>query len=158
MHPLLLPLGVAALLSLPLASLAQSPTNIAPLHVNAEQPVDTTGVVTRAMAIDLALRSNSEIAMAVHEVEASEGALRQAGIIRNPELTASIEDTRRDTRTTTIQLNQPLELGGKRSARIAAADRAHDLAITEWEAKRAEIRALVTSAFYDVLAPRKGCA
>lgn len=156
MHPLLLPLGVAAFLSLPLASLAQSPNNVAPLHVNAEQPVDTTGVVTRAMAIDLALRSNSEIAMAVHEVEASEGALRQAGVIPNPVLSTQVEDTRyRDTRTTTVQINQPLELGGKRSARIAAADRAHDLAIAEWEAKRADIRATVTAAFYDVLSAQE---
>lgn len=156
MGPLFLPLGVAALLSLPLASLAQSPNNVAPLHVNAEQPVDTTGVVTRAMAIDLAMRSNSEIAMAVHEVEASEGALRQAGIIPNPVLSTQVEDTRyRDTRTTTVQINQPVELGGKRSARIAAADRAHDLAIAEWEAKRADIRATVTAAFYDVLSAQE---
>lgn len=156
MHPLLLPLGVAALLSLPLASLAQSSNNVAPLHVNAEQPVDTTGVVTRAMAIDLAMRTNSEIAMAVHEVEASEGALRQAGVIPNPVLSTQVEDTRyRDTRTTTVQISQPLELGGKRSARIAAADRAHDLAIAEWEAKRADIRATVTAAFYDVLSAQE---
>ncbi|MAZ10951.1 MAG: cobalt-zinc-cadmium resistance protein [Sutterellaceae bacterium] len=156
MHPLLLPLGVAALLSLPLASLAQSPNNIAPLHVNADQPVDTTGVVTRAMAIDLAMRTNSEIAMAVHEVEASEGALRQAGVIPNPVLSTQVEDTRyRDTRTTTVQINQQLELGGKRSARIAAADRAHDLAIAEWEAKRTDIRATVTAAFYDVLSAQE---
>lgn len=155
MGSLLLPLGIAALLSLPLASLAQSSNGIAPLHVNAERPVDSTGVVTRAMAIDLAMDANAEISVAEHEIEASDGAIRQAGVIRNPELTTSIEDTRRETRTTTIQLNQPLELGGKRRARITAADRARDLAVVELEAKRADIRATVSAAFYDVLSAQE---
>lgn len=152
MHPLLLPLGVAALLSLPMASLAQSPLGDVSPHARAERPVDAKGALTRAQAVDLAMQSSPEIAVAAREVEASGGALRQAGIIPNPELAASVEDTRyRETRTTSVQINQPLELGGKRTARVTAAERGRDLAIAELDAKRAEIRASVTSAFYDVL-------
>ncbi|MDQ9172297.1 TolC family protein [Oxalobacteraceae bacterium R-40] len=156
MVQLLLPLGMAVLLSMPLVVHAQPFAKAGNTHPNPERPINAAGVVTRAMAVELALQANPEIAVAIHEIEAAEGAIRQAGVIRNPELVTSVEDTRyRETRTTTVQINQPLELGGKRSARIAAADRAHDLAIAELDAKRADIRATVTAAFYDVLSAQE---
>jgi cobalt-zinc-cadmium efflux system outer membrane protein len=66
-------------------------------------------------------------------------------------LATLVEDTRSATRTTTLQLNQPVELGGKRAARIDAAERGRDAARAELNAKRAEIRAAVTAAFFDTL-------
>jgi cobalt-zinc-cadmium efflux system outer membrane protein len=44
-----------------------------------------------------------------------------------------------------------LELGGKRLARIEAAERAYDIALAELNLKRVEIRSTVITAFYDVL-------
>lgn len=156
MVQLLLPLGMAALLSMPLVVHGQAPNEVVRTDAGVERPVDAAGVVTRAMALDLAMQANPEIAVAMREIEASEGALRQAGIIPNPVLSAQVEDTRyRDTRTTTVQISQPLELGGKRSARIAAAERARDLAMAELNAKRAEIRATVDAAFYSVLSAQE---
>ncbi|MFX5718278.1 TolC family protein, partial [Acinetobacter baumannii] len=75
----------------------------------------------------------------------------QAGARPNPEFSALLEDTRKSTRTTTYLINQPIELGGKRSARIEAAQRARDMALLGYSAKRTEIRAGVVAAYYDVM-------
>jgi len=57
------------------------------------------------------------------------------------------EDTRRNSRTTTVMLSQPIELGGKRGARIEVASRAQDAAGIELERKRNALRADVIQAF-----------
>jgi cobalt-zinc-cadmium efflux system outer membrane protein len=57
------------------------------------------------------------------------------------------EDTRRNSRTTTVMLSQPIELGGKRGARIDVASRAQDAAGIELERKRNALRADVIQAF-----------
>ncbi len=107
--------------------------------------------LTLSAALERAFTSNPEIAVAAREVEAIDGVVRQAGIIPNPELVTLVEDRHTATRTTTIQINQPIELGGKRSARIDAAQRSRAAALAELAAKRAEVRAAVITAFYDVL-------
>ena len=136
MQKLFLPLCLTALLTVP--AIAQVPTQ-------------QGKVLTLPIALDLAMKANPEIAVAIREVEANDGVVRQAGIIPNPDIAALVEDTNRATRTTTLQLNQPIELGGKRSARIQAAERSRDAAATELAAKRADVRAEVIAAFYDVL-------
>ena len=80
-----------------------------------------------------------------------EGARVQAGVFQNPTLSVEVEDVRRDTRTTTVLLSQPFELGGKRGARIEAAERAIDVARAQLETKYADIRANVTAAFFATL-------
>ena len=57
----------------------------------------------------------------------------QAGVLPNPSLGVQMQDTRRDTRETTVQLSQPFELGGKRAARVQAAERGRDAAGAELE-------------------------
>jgi cobalt-zinc-cadmium efflux system outer membrane protein len=109
---------------------------------------DVTGPMTLSRAVDLALQNNPEIAAAMHAVDASKGARTQAGVIPNPEFSYLIEDLRKETRTTTIQISQPIELGGKRSARILAAERGADLTYAFLRAKRLEIRNQVVAAFY----------
>jgi cobalt-zinc-cadmium efflux system outer membrane protein len=49
----------------------------------------------------------------------------------NPELAYSLEDQRTETRTQSVQINLPVEMGGKRAARIAAAERGRDIAVEE---------------------------
>ncbi len=115
----------------------------------AKEPV---GTLTLSAAIDLALTSNPELSAATNELRAVEGAVIQAGILPNPEVSTSVEDTQnKATRTTTIQLSQRIELGGKRSARIASAERGRDVAAADLAAKRLDIRATVIGAFFDVL-------
>ena len=72
-------------------------------------------------ALAAAFAQNPELAAAGREIGIADGERRQAGLLPNPELAWEVEDTRRDTSTTTITLSQPLELGGKRGARIAVA-------------------------------------
>jgi cobalt-zinc-cadmium efflux system outer membrane protein len=66
-----------------------------------------------------------------------------------------VEDLRRDNRTTTLQLSQPIELGGKRAARVAAAERARDQAASALLARHSELRASAITLFFDVLAAQE---
>jgi len=106
-------------------------------------------------AIDLALTHNPDLAAAALEVGANEGIRQQAGAYPNPEIAYLQEDTRRATRTTTLQLNQPIELGGKRGARVAAAERGFAIATEDLAARRLALRAAVTTGYFDTLAAQE---
>ncbi|MBN8747651.1 Cobalt-zinc-cadmium resistance protein CzcC [Xylophilus ampelinus] len=107
--------------------------------------------LTLTAAIVQAQDANPLLAAARDEVSAAEGARIQAGALPNPTLDAQVEDTRRETRQTTITLAQPIELGGKRAARVEAADRAVDIAKTQLDARRIDVQAGVTAAFFAAL-------
>ena len=102
-------------------------------------------------ALNLALNANPEIAVAMREREAIEGLKIQAATRPNPSLSTSIQDTRNAYRQTFLQLNQEIELGDKRQARMDAADIFYSKAQAELESKKAEIHANVIAAFYAVL-------
>ena len=107
--------------------------------------------LTLANAVQLALAQHPELAAARREVDATLGALDQAGVYQNPALSVELEDLRQGRRTTTVMLSQPLELGGKRAARVAAAERAADVARAQLQARQSDLRAGVTAAFFDAL-------
>lgn len=147
MHPFVLPL-----------LLAVACTGVA--HAQAPAPAFGAEAVARgslshAAALELVLRRNPELSAAGREIGAQDGAVAQAGARPNPELSALVEDTRSDTRTTTIQLSQPIELGGKRAARVAAAQRGRDVALAELAARRGELRAATYEAFHELLAAQE---
>ncbi len=112
---------------------------------------EPAGPLTLDAALALAAASNFTLSAAGKEVDATEGAIMQARTIPNPELATSVEDTRKATRSTTGQVNIPIELGGKRSARITAAERGRDVAQAELSAIRADLRATVIASFFAVL-------
>lgn len=134
MREALLPPLLAALITPCLAQIAPA---------QAPQPA----ALTLQQALDQALARHPELAAAQSELQAAEAARLQAGARPNPVLEAELEDTRRETRSTTILLTQPIELGGKRSARLDAADRAQDIARSQLAARRSQLRAEVTAAF-----------
>ena len=139
-----LPLGLAAILLSPsFFSSAQA------------QPAP---VLTLEQAQELAAFKSFAVSAAQREVDANDGAVRQAGAWRNPELNASVEDTQRATRTTTATLDFPIELGGKRAARVTAADRTRELARTQLSNVRAGLRADVVRAFFGVLVAQERVA
>lgn len=111
----------------------------------------TSRGLSLADALRLAAESNPELSSARREVEAAEAARIQAGVFQNPSLNVEAEDQRRDTRTTTVLLSQPFELGGKRGARMEAADRAVDVARVQLEGREADVRANVAAAFFATL-------
>ncbi len=111
-----------------------------------------TGPLSLEAALDLALTANPELSAATNELRAVEGAVIQAGLRPNPDISTSVEDTQnRATRSTTVQLGQRLELGGKRAARVAIAERGREGADADLAARRLEVRAAVVGAFFDVL-------
>src|SRR5580765_871373 len=121
-----LPLGLAAIL-------------LSPFFFSSAQ-AQPTSVLTLEQAQALAASKSFAVTAAQREVDANDGAVRQAGAWRNPELNASVEDTQRVTRTTTATVDFPIELGGQRAARVSAADRARELAQAELSNVRAGLR------------------
>jgi cobalt-zinc-cadmium efflux system outer membrane protein len=111
--------------------------------------------LTLQQALNLALKANPEIAVALREREAMQGVQTQAGARPNPTISTSIQDTRSDTRQIFLQLNQEIELGNKRNARIEAADTFYSKADAELDNKKADIHANVIAAFYAVLAAQE---
>lgn len=111
--------------------------------------------LTLEAAIDLALRANPTLRAAGSEVAAQEGALSQAGALPNPELELLREGEGSDNRTTTATLNIPIELGGKRAARVDAARQERALATIALEAEQARVRAATAAAFHDVVAAQE---
>lgn len=111
--------------------------------------------LTLEAAIDLALRANPSLRAAGSEVAAQEGALAQAEALPNPELEVLREGEQGDNRTTTATLSIPIELGGKRAARVEAARQERQLAAIALETARDRIRADTAAAFHEVLAARE---
>ena len=118
---------------------------------NAIHPTEPAAPLTLRTALELAYGANPALSAARRELEAVDGSILQAGLVPNPRVEALVEDFRPDNRLAAVYLHQPLEMGGKRPARIAAAERRHDVALAEMNALRAEIRAAVMAAFFDVL-------
>ncbi|MGU9859971.1 TolC family protein [Pseudomonas sp. LF245] len=117
--------------------------------------VATSAAQAQSLTLDSALQSafanNPDLAAAQWEIDIAQGGRQQAGLIPNPVLSVDAEDTRRDTRTTSVKLSQTLELGGKRGARIDVASRAQDAAALTLEQRRNTLRADVIDGYYSAL-------
>lgn len=139
-----------ALTALASASVLAQPlgANTAPVLVAQASP---SSPLTLAAAVQSALQNHPDLSAARREIDATEGARTQAATYLNPSLSVEVEDLRRDTRTTTVMWSQPFELGGKRVARIAAAERATELVRAQLDAKQSELQANVTAAFFTSL-------
>lgn len=142
---------LAAAFAIPV-SFAQTgdPVRAVPTVAPAGPPVASKTISLRE-ALETALAHNPDLASARYELESTEGARQQAAARPNPTIGLDVEDTRRATRSTTVLLTQPFELGGKRTARIAVADRSRDVAELQLAARTAQVRAAVTSAYFDAL-------
>lgn len=111
-----------------------------------------TAPISLQAALTLAMEHNPSLRAAAQALAASEGALVQSRARPNPELAYSQEDTRRETRSMTLQWNQSIEIGGKREARMKAAEHGRELVRAELQAAQAALRADVRTAFANVLA------
>jgi cobalt-zinc-cadmium efflux system outer membrane protein len=117
------------------------------------------GALTLAAAINLALAHSPDLAVASREYEATEGNLIQGRARPNPQagyVQEGVDSTGRDnSRVTTLQISQPIELGGKRQARIDAAQKLRESANADLVTRRNEIRAQATGLFFEVLAAQE---
>lgn len=119
--------------------------------------------LTLAEALQRTLRDNPALAAARAEEAAVEAEVHQAGIIPNPELVVTLENVAgdgayrgTDAAEWTVELSQPLELGGKRRLRREAAELGRQLAASELLLTRAEALAATRRHFVAVLAAQAG--
>jgi len=124
---------------------------LSPLVASAQPAATEQARLTLDQAQELAAAHSPELSSAQHEVDATSGGVMQAGAWRNPELTTTVEDFRSRTRTTTATIGIPLELGGKRSARLSAAERAHDVAAAQLANTKAKVRAQVVARYFGLV-------
>lgn len=86
--------------------------------------VDAAAGMTADEAVRYALSHNGELLAARAETEAARGSLRQARLRPNPTLDASrSEQIGGGDNTTMVSASLPLELGGRRAARVRVAER-----------------------------------
>lgn len=118
----------------------------------------SSSALTLADALALALTRNPDLAGAAWNVQAGGARVTQAGLFPNPQAGLTVEDfagtgARSGVRQaeTTLRLGQPIELGGKRSARVNEALRDRDLTVWDYEQLRLDVVSATTSAFIVVL-------
>lgn len=134
----------------PVQFLAAQPAQAAPANAPAARLAQASQTLTLEQALATAYERSPLLAAARNEAAASEGQVTQAGVIPNPSIEVGIDDNRRSTRTTSTMLSMPVELGGKRGARIKAAGLARDIAQRDLASARADLRAAVIAAFFEV--------
>jgi cobalt-zinc-cadmium efflux system outer membrane protein len=110
-----------------------------------------TGPLSLEAALDLALTANPELSAATNELRAVEGAVIQAGLRPNPDISTSVEDTEPRDSQHDRPARPKARAGGKRAARVAIAERGREVADADLAARRLEVRAAVVGAFFDVL-------
>jgi cobalt-zinc-cadmium efflux system outer membrane protein len=142
------PIGLALLCAQPLLAAAQAR---APIYPALKADSAYFPALTLEAAIRRAFQSNPGLRAAGRDLDIAAGQRAQAGTIPNPELSYLSEGIKTDARTTTVQINQAIELGGKRGARIALAERERDIASADLASYRSALRADVVTAFFDVL-------
>ncbi|GAB2894964.1 TolC family protein [Paraburkholderia jirisanensis] len=106
-------------------------------------------------ALALAELNNPLLRSARADTDASSGALVQAGARPNPQLSLLQEGLSGAERTSTALLNQTIELGGKRAARVDAASYRRAASIAALDARAAGLQADVIAAFYGLLAAQR---
>ncbi len=110
----------------------------------------------------LALSKNPQLLGLSFQLKATEAGILQAGLVPNPELEFEIgnfagsrEFESGEAWEATALISLPLELGGKRKARLNVAQTERDLADIELQAMRLEVAADATKAYYQVLAAQE---
>ncbi len=111
--------------------------------------------LTLAQAQRLAREGSPTLSAARREVEATEGQVLQGSLRPNPEFVFQADDTSRLSRTSSAQLDVPVETANKREARVEAAERGRDVAQTDFADRGQRLRAAVSAAFFDVLAAQE---
>ncbi|GGX17093.1 outer membrane protein CzcC [Pigmentiphaga litoralis] len=117
----------------------------------AASPLIPPEPLTLAQALARASAGSFFLSAAARDIDIAEGEAIQAATRPNPEVGTSMEDTRSSSRITTAQIGLPIELGGKRAARMTAADASRDLARAQFNVARAQLRAEVIGAFFAIL-------
>lgn len=112
-------------------------------------------------AVEFAFRNSPVLRMAEHRVDVSEGFLEQARLLRNPRFLLQTENLRssdfdyQNDADTYALLSQPLELPGKRAARVAVAETGYRRERLQMELARRELAYRVKRAYWRALASER---
>lgn len=128
---------------------ASSPSTAIAVGATALAPLSLDDAIARV------LQGNLDLAAVRREVEAAAALRFQAGRYLNPSLSYEVERVPGLAPASGVGISVPLELGGRRAARVLAADRAADVARTEVDARSAELRAAAVQFFFDVVAAQE---
>ncbi len=134
----------------------------------AEQPADfpePNGVLTLRDALAFALAHNPQLGVFPYDLRAADGHVLQARLGPNPELDIAVEEFggRRersgfDAAETTVQIDQPIELGGKRDKRTRVAVLDKELVQWDYQAARLNVIRETTQAFFTAMAAQERLA
>ncbi|WCP13999.1 Cobalt-zinc-cadmium resistance protein CzcC [Sphingobium sp. AntQ-1] len=145
----------AALAATPCVAVAQAQDNIA-----TGQPVGPA--LTLDQAVTIAGGSAPAANAAQAGIDAAQAARTVAGLRPNPEIQSQVENVVGSgpyggvrQAETTVGINIPIELGGKRSARIAIADAQFHRAALVAAITQADIRLQVTTLYVDAIAAER---
>ncbi|CAH2904086.1 MAG: Cobalt/zinc/cadmium efflux RND transporter, outer membrane protein CzcC [uncultured Paraburkholderia sp.] len=141
--------AVGQTVSLPAAEVIQRPPHPALSDASAAEPL------TLDVVLGLAAQANPTLRSARADVDASAAAFSQAGARPNPELSFLQEGFGGAERTTTALINQTVEPGGKRRARMEVASYGREVALATLDSRAAALRAQVIVAFYELLAAQR---
>ncbi|MFM0187968.1 TolC family protein [Paraburkholderia nemoris] len=103
-------------------------------------------------ALGIAAQNNPLLRGARANADATQGAFMQAGARPNPEVSFLQEGFGGAERTATALVNQTVELGGKRQARLDVASYGREAALASLDGRGAALRSDVVAAFYSLLA------
>jgi cobalt-zinc-cadmium efflux system outer membrane protein len=106
-------------------------------------------------ALGIAAENNPLLRGARADADASRGTFMQAGARPNPQISLLQEGFGRTERTSTALVNQTVELGGKRQARLDVASYGREVALASLDARGAALRSDVIAAFYGMLAAQR---
>lgn len=166
-------IGIAQTSGSPTSPIAGSVPQAPPLDRSISGPpapqallVPRTGPLPATLTLEQALEEaaarSPAIVAAEAEVEASRGRLRQAGFRINPQLSVDVENfagtgpfSGVNGVETTISINQRLDLGGRRSSRINAAQAALVAQETRLAIARADLGQSVRTQFASAAATRE---
>jgi len=123
---------------------------------------EPNGILSLGDVFARILLYNPTLAAYSQEIRAQEALALQSSLLPNPELETTVEDfggsgaTRGfDTAETTIQINQLIQLAGKRNKQIRLAGLDTELAQWNYQAKRLDLFAEAAKIYVDVLAAQE---
>jgi len=132
---------------------------------SAAKPEETGVELTLDEALALAFKNDAGLKTAVLDVRSAKARSLQAGIYPNPEIAIELENFAGsgplngiEGSEATIQLSQPILLGGKRKKRVESAAVSGELAAWSVESKRLDLYASVHNAFNRLLIAQEDIA
>ena len=129
------------------------------------ETTETNGTINLRAAVSLALARHPGLAAYSKDIRIADSEKLQAGVWQNPVVGFAMEDVAGsgsyssfDRAQNTLQLSQLFELGGKRRARIRAAEAQQELVEWDYETRRLEIAADTAASFVDLLGAQRRLA